>query len=400
MLKSLAEVSISGRQIGRLTHEIGQELREARDQQTQDWLHHRRKEPKIPIPQAVAVAVDGGRILTRVQGQGPGVHEHGWKEDKIACLHTLKGPTFEVDPQPEPPKCFCDAKYVDELVKEIKSHKGIKEEEVLPQLREILPTETSADLPVLPEMFTEEEDEQEPKVAWPPKRSERTCVATQEDSDAFGPMVATEAYARNCFEAPRQAFLGDGQACNWTIQRKWFKDFEAIADFVHPLSYLYVAATVVAKDVAERWQWYESWMTACWQGRVDEVITALIAWQQKLGPPQDGEKLPETDPRVLLEKTVTYLKHNQARMDYPRYRRQGLPVTSCAVESLIKEFNYRVKGTEKFWNHPDGAETILQMRAAVLSDDDPLRRHLTNRPGSCYRRPSSGLEDGKERKAA
>lgn len=33
-------------------------------------------------------------------------------------------------------------------------------------------------------------------------------------------------------------------------------------------------------------------------------------------------------------------------MNYADYRRQGMPVTSSAVESLIKEANYRVKGTE------------------------------------------------------
>lgn len=56
------------------------------------------------------------------------------------------------------------------------------------------------------------------------------------------------------------------------------------------------------------------------------------------------------------------------------------------VESLIKEVNYRVKGTEKFWDHPEGAEAILQVRAAVLSDDNRLARHIDNRPGSAHRR--------------
>jgi hypothetical protein len=88
----------------------------------------------------------------------------------------------------------------------------------------------------------------------------------------------------------------------------------------------------------------------------------------------------------VVARAVTYLENNQARMDYPRYRRLGLPVTSSAVESLIKEFNYRVKGTEKFWNRPEGTERILQVRAAVLSDDDRLSKHLKNRPGSPLRR--------------
>jgi hypothetical protein len=37
------------------------------------------------------------------------------------------------------------------------------------------------------------------------------------------------------------------------------------------------------------------------------------------------------------------------------------------IESLIKEINYRVKGTEKFWNRPEGAEQILQIRSVALA---------------------------------
>ena len=72
---------------------------------------------------------------------------------------------------------------------------------------------------------------------------------------------------------------------------------------------------------------------------------------------------------------------NRQRMDYPRYRREGLPTTSALMESLVKEINYRVKGTEMFWNDPSGAEAILQVRAAALCDDDRLARHLATRPG-------------------
>ncbi|MEZ6125182.1 MAG: hypothetical protein R3C49_18705 [Planctomycetaceae bacterium] len=49
-----------------------------------------------------------------------------------------------------------------------------------------------------------------------------------------------------------------------------------------------------------------------------------------------------------------------------------LPLTSTLVESLIKEINYRVKGTEKFWNNPEGANGILAVKAASLSEDSRL----------------------------
>jgi hypothetical protein len=76
-------------------------------------------------------------------------------------------------------------------------------------------------------------------------------------------------------------------------------------------------------------------------------------------------------------------------MNYPAYRRAGLPVSSSAIESLIKEMNYHVKGTENFWNRPDGAEHILQVRAAALSDDERLSTWILNRPGSFFHRAAT-----------
>ena len=46
-----------------------------------------------------------------------------------------------------------------------------------------------------------------------------------------------------------------------------------------------------------------------------------------------------------------------------------------------------MKGTEKYWDNPEGAEAILQVRAAALSDDERLAKHIQDRPGSAFRRP-------------
>jgi hypothetical protein len=64
----------------------------------------------------------------------------------------------------------------------------------------------------------------------------RTVVAPWQDSDAFGPMVAAEAQARNFFAAARGALVGDGQQDNWGIQEAWFPHCTARNDFVHALS--------------------------------------------------------------------------------------------------------------------------------------------------------------------
>ena len=117
---------------------------------------------------------------------------------------------------------------------------------------------------------------------------------------------------------------------------------------LHVLCYVYLAAWAVGSDDAQRWSIYVVWLRSCWQGRVKEVIEALLDWQGKLGKPPEGEELDRKDPRRLVAEALSYLGNNQTRMDYPRYRKEGLPITSSLVESLVGEFNARVKGRDKY----------------------------------------------------
>ncbi|MDB5309315.1 MAG: LysR family transcriptional regulator, partial [Gemmataceae bacterium] len=71
-------------------------------------------------------------------------------------------------------------------------------------------------------------------------------------------------------------------------------------------------------------------------------------------------------------------------------RREGLPATSSLVESLVGEFNARVKSKQKYWTRPGGAESILQLGAAVPSEDDRLHRFFADRPGRPFRKRPIG----------
>jgi hypothetical protein len=367
----LAGVDISPRHLGRVAREIGAEMAQKRDEKA---VAHRRRQlpPRVAEPPAVAaVEVDGGRLRTRATGQGPGVHEPQSKEDKVACLVSLHSDRHEQDPQPEPPPTFTEPRRVQRLVRQVKGLPGEHPAEAAE------PGEAPG--PPRPE-------KKAPPVTEAPRRLVRTCVASMHDSRSFGPLVAAEAQERDFYRAGRRAFVGDGCAYNWSIHRGYFADFEPIVDLLHVLCYLYRAAWATGGEESGRWALYLSWLRACWQGRVGAVIEELRVWEGRLGKPPPGEELAEYDPRRLVAEALSYLGNNRGRMDYPRYRREGLPVTSSLVESLVGEFNARVKGPQKFWNRGAAAESILQVRAAVLSEDDRLRRHLAERPGSPYRR--------------
>jgi hypothetical protein len=374
-LRLFARLDISARHVDRLVGRVGAELAQARDHKAHK---RRRRQPATTAAQAPAVAVvevDGGRLGTRQPGCGPGVHQPQAREDKIACLVSVRSTTAPVDPQPEPPASFLNPPRVARLVRQMRAAAA-------------LAAEPAQDEPAPVEAEPPTADDERWEGA--PKRLVRTCVATLKDSRAFGPMVAGEAHSRRFYQAQRRAFVADGQAYNWTIQRGYFPDFEPIVDFLHVLCYLFLAAQAAGTAAAEGWSLYVGWLRACWQGRVSEVLAALAVTQERLGRPPPGETLADRDPRQLVAEALRYLKNNQKRMDYPRYRCQGLPVTSSLVESLVGEFNARVKGRDKWWNAPDGGEAILQVRAAVLSEDDRLAQHFANRPGHPHRRHKAG----------
>jgi hypothetical protein len=371
-LRVAADVDLSGRHVQRLAQGVGADLARQRDEQAAQYRRRQLPARVAEPPPLAVVEVDGGRLGTRQSGAGPGVHQPQAKEDKVACLVSMRSDRHAADPQPAPPPAFRDAPRVARLVRQLQGQAAPPADEPPPAEGEAEPPAAAVgDRPGRPEPLV------------------RTCVASMADSRAFGPLVAGEAQARGFFDAPRGAFVGDGQQYNWQIQRTWFPHFVAITDFLHVLCYLYRAAHAVDADEAGRWRQFEAWLTACWQGRVGEVRAELAVWQERWGRPPPGEEVAEGEPRQVVAEAVSYLKNNAARMDYPRYRREGLPVTSSLVESLVGEFNARVKGRDKYWNRAAGAEAILQLRAAVLSQDDRLTRYFAQRSVSPYRRRGS-----------
>ena len=370
VMKQVAGQPASAKTIERVVHDVGLELAQRRDAdpKTDDALA---KSPESPPPLAV-IECDGGRIRTREPGHGPGVHctTEGWRETKNACLIRAKRTISSDDPQPEPPECFSDPEHVAKIA----------ETEALSVASPSPPSESresSIDKSRNDGLLV-------PPADWRPKRLVRTVLSSMAEAKDFGKQMAREAKRRRFADAPAKAFLGDGLPWNWTIWKKHFSDFIPILDFIHVLSYLFLAAKAVHSVAEDAWDQYLAWMRGAWQGDIAQVLEELRIWQSKKGePPREAT---DNDPRKILAKTIHYLENNRDRMKYSEYRQQGFPITTAWMESLVKEMNYRVKGTEMFWNHPEGAEAILQVRAAALCDDDRLERHLKNRPGSPFTR--------------
>ncbi len=363
LLKKLGDVQITGRGLNKTATRIGTEMVLQGKADLAAYfsqpLPREHTKPTMPISLA-CVSVDGGRMQTRTEALGLGVHEPHWRETKNALFLRMKSDVFAYDPHPVLPACFADRKQMKSLVA------GVFE----------VPTDAGEKTSAAPQEVATQPTADD---SWRPERLFRTCLSSLSDSDTFGRMMEVEADARGFYHAQKKAFVSDGLAYNWTIQQRHFRDFTPILDFVHAVERLYEAARCLHDNVDQRWDDYLRWAQACWSGEIEQVLVELQARQSELGlPPKDCEK---TDPRKIFAAAIVYFQNNASRMNYPAYRRDGLPTTSALMESYVKELNARVKGTEKFWNDGISGEAILQLRAAALCDDDRLFTFLRNRPG-------------------
>ena len=258
----------------------------------------------------------------------------------------------ESDPCPNIPETFIDPQRIRTLSREIKGFAG--------EMDSSEESEEESDTPL---------DEREGR----PEVLVRSVVATRQGTKAFGRQVAAEAYSRGFAAARRKACVCDGSSTNWGVHRKHFSHYTPILDFVHAICYVYAAA-LAGRGELEAWKEYGQWAQWLWSGETDQLIAAVASRSEELGQPKSDD---DTSPAAIVAKTLTYLKNQRSRMKYNEYRRLGLPITSCHVESTIKQINKRMKGSEKFWHQ--GAEPMLRLVADDVSETTAYDQFWRNR---------------------
>lgn len=356
-LEALAEVKASRERVQRWTKRVGAErVREAAASAEQYQtlpLPQQRQSPTDQVPQVACVMVDGGRIQIRrrndsVKDKNARSKGH-WRESLVGCCLSMTSDEHAADPCPTIPKTFVDPARMGDLSREIKGFSG------------------RCEVAAPPPKTSPEDRNGRPQVLV------RTVVATRAGQEAFGRHLVATSYARGFHAARRKAFVADGAASNWTIHRQHFSHFTPVLDFTHAICYVYAAA-LAGRTCQAAWSDYVAWAQWLWEGDLDQLITAVQARVESLGAPPDGD---EASPAAIVARTLGYLKNQRTRMNYPEYRKLGLPITSSHIESTIKQINRRVKGTEKFWDQ--GAEPLLQLAADHLCETDDLDKFWKRR---------------------
>ena len=196
------------------------------------------------------------------------------------------------------------------------------------------------------------------------KQSRALVDGTFLGPDAMAELVAMHLHRLGAAMAASITFVADGAPWIWdrlpTIVRLAKLDGVAIhqvLDCCHAAHHISLALAAMGLNERERMPLYRGHRTLLRNGQWRRVVAELT-------------ELAEMDKENAEVRTeIAYLsKHGEAgRLQYPTFRKLGLPLGSGAIESGIRRvINLRLKNNGMFWRE-EHAEEMLQVRAQVIS---------------------------------
>ncbi len=194
-------------------------------------------------------------------------------------------------------------------------------------------------------------------------------VAVRASVEQFGPRLLAEAARRGALEVVAWrsrllgaglavlrpvTLLGDGAVWIWHLAAEHFGERTEILDFYHASEHIWTLAHAfygTGSAKAQRWA-----RRQC--GRVQRQGAAPLLRALRAAKPRQAEV------REVLRRERDYFRKNAARMEYPTFREQGLPIGSGAIESAASHLvQQRLKRTAGMrWSTAGGA-ALLALRA-------------------------------------
>ena len=134
---------------------------------------------------------------------------------------------------------------------------------------------------------------------------------TDKELSPFAQRVDREARRRGFHDAERRVILGDGALWIWNVASELFPDAIQIVDLFHAKQHLKAKEIYGGGEFAEAWARRQCSILE--EDHVDKVIAAL-----------------------RKHDAAGYLERNRARMQYAKFRAQGLCISSGVVEAGCK----------------------------------------------------------------
>ena len=192
-----------------------------------------------------------------------------------------------------------------------------------------------------------------------------TYGATNKSWKETGPLIISHLYMRGIQPENVSVCISDGSEHILTqLFTPLFPQATHILDYYHKSEALHKCLKSIGKTENGL---FEKLKVLLWEGAVEKLTDKLKEFQSDVGKPEKGKRYSD-DPKVILDNFISHLSKNANRLRYKEYRNEKFPIGSGSVESAVKLFGKRIKGTEKQWNEY-GGESILSLYAFLLSED-------------------------------
>ncbi len=160
----------------------------------------------------------------------------------------------------------------------------------------------------------------------------------------------------------RVVLLADGAKWIWALAARCFGEERIeIVDLWHAVQHLWtVGKALCGEGTAAATAWVQAAATDLWEIGPLPVLRRLKAAQATIPTPEAAE---------VLRVERAYFTTNAARMRYPQFRAEGLPIGSGAIESAARHLvQQRLKRPGRGWS-VTGAAAVLALRSALASAD-------------------------------
>lgn len=194
----------------------------------------------------------------------------------------------------------------------------------------------------------------------------KSYVTTFESVEKFKDVLYCEALVRGVDRSEQVLVMGDGAPWIWSWIASLFEKRIEILDWFHLKDKVWKTGEVLfgPRSKEEMTAWVEARLQELWEGQIDTLLKELDRQRKERGVRRRKNSQWELHAIELLEQ---YVETNRSRMDYPRYRKLGLPVGSGVVEAACKSVvGGRMKRSGMLWRK-DSAEPLLHLRAEFKS---------------------------------
>lgn len=151
--------------------------------------------------------------------------------------------------------------------------------------------------------------------------------------------------------AKERVVIGDGAAWIWSLAEDLCPDGWQIVDWFHASQHLTQVAQKAfpsESDATKREQCLKNWREHLYFGRIECLL--------------------ESFKNHNCSEFASYFENHKRRMQYLKFRENGLPLGSGVIESGVKQVKQRVAGAGMRWNAKN-LNPILLLAGAVLAKD-------------------------------